>query len=220
MHEIEAAVSGLMPHPIGCYGFSSVLLPLVERPEGLHLLFEVRSDDLKTQPGEVSFPGGKMERGETPESAALRETCEELNVPRRALRLITQLNYIVTYSNFTMYSCLGTIDASALDAAAPNPDEVKEIFFVPLTFFLENEPEVYVNRVAPDVAQDFPLEKIHFKEGYSWREGRSEVPLYTWRDPHTGEDRVIWGLTARLVHDFVRLLRSKSRESSPSCCVE
>jgi hypothetical protein len=66
---------------------------------------------------------------------------------------------------------------------------------------------MYVNRVAPVVAEDFPIEKVPFKEGYSWREGRAIVPMYTWPDADAGVDRVIWGLTARLTKSFVDLIR-------------
>jgi 8-oxo-dGTP pyrophosphatase MutT (NUDIX family) len=206
LSDIESKVRGHVPRPVGRYSYSSVLIPLVNEGGELSLLYEVRSDELKKQPGEISFPGGKMEAGETPELTAVRETCEELLVPESAVRLIAQLDYIITYSNFTMYSCLGEIDAGAL-TAEPNRGEVKETFLVPLSFFLENEPEVYVNRVAPIIAEGFPLEKIHFKDGYSWREGEATVPIYTWPDPSTGADRVIWGLTARLTHRFVELIK-------------
>jgi len=203
---IENAVRGHVPQPIGRYGYSSVLLPLVNKNGVPHLLYEVRSDELRKQPGEISFPGGKMEPGETPEQTAVRETCEELCVPEASVRLITQLDYIISYSNFTMYSCLGEIDADAL-TVEPNRDEVKDTFLAPLSFFLENEPEVFVNKVAPVIAEGFPLEKIHFKDGYSWREGRATVPIYTWRDADTGEDRIIWGLTAILTHRFAEMIR-------------
>ena len=51
-----------------------------------HLLFEVRADTLDRQPGEVCFPGGHMESGETPAACALRETEEELSIPSAAIR--------------------------------------------------------------------------------------------------------------------------------------
>jgi 8-oxo-dGTP pyrophosphatase MutT (NUDIX family) len=206
LREIEAAVRGHDPRPIGRYGYSSVLVPIVNEGGALHLLFEVRSDDLKRQPGEISFPGGHIEPGETPGETAVRETCEELLVPRDSVRLIAPLDYIISYSNFTMYAYLGEIDAEAA-RGEPSRAEVKETFLVPLSFFLENEPERYVNRIAPIVAEDFPLEKIHFKDGYSWREGTSTVFIYTWPDPAAGVDRVIWGLTAQLTKSFVDLIR-------------
>jgi 8-oxo-dGTP pyrophosphatase MutT (NUDIX family) len=203
---IENVVLGHVPKPIGWYGYYSVLLPLVNLDGVLHLLYEVRSDELKKQPGEIAFPGGRMEVGETPEQTAVRETCEELCVPESAVRLIAQLDYIVSYSNFTMYSCLGEINAAAI-TAEPNRAEVKDTFLVPLSFFLANEPEAFVNRVAPVISKGFPLEKIHFKDGYSWREGRATVPIYTWRDPDSDEERVIWGLTAQLTQHFIELVR-------------
>lgn len=64
----------------------AVLCPLVERPDGLHLLFEVRSAGV-SQSGETCFPGGQMEPGETPADCALRETEEELSIPRAEIRL-------------------------------------------------------------------------------------------------------------------------------------
>ena len=65
----------------------AVLCPLVERPDGLHLLFEVRSAGV-SQSGETCFPGGQMEPGETPADCALRETEEELSIPRAEIRLL------------------------------------------------------------------------------------------------------------------------------------
>ena len=59
-----------------------MLVPLVERPEGLCLLYEVRADTLGRQPGEVCFPGGKMEGAESPESCALRETWRSYPSPK------------------------------------------------------------------------------------------------------------------------------------------
>ena len=74
-----------VPGLLGARHSYAVLCPLVERPDGLHLLFEVRSAALHRQPGEVCFPGGRMEAGETPEQCALRETvvCLPFPVPSR-----------------------------------------------------------------------------------------------------------------------------------------
>ena len=58
----------------------AVCIPLMPGPDGYEVLFEVRSANVKSQPGDVCFPGGRMEPGETPDETAVRETMEELLV--------------------------------------------------------------------------------------------------------------------------------------------
>ena len=70
----------------------AVLVPLVEGPEGPSLLFEVRASTLAHQPGEVCFPGGRVEPGESPKDCALRETFEELAIPPGEVELIAPLD--------------------------------------------------------------------------------------------------------------------------------
>ena len=60
----------------------AVLIPLIKKEDGYHVLFEVRARHLNKQPGEVCFPGGKVEPGETTYEAAVRETTEELFIQR------------------------------------------------------------------------------------------------------------------------------------------
>ena len=67
---------------------ASVLIPLVWKDGEPHLLFEVRAYDLKVQPGEVCFPGGRIEEGETPQDAVLREVSEELFVRKEQVRIL------------------------------------------------------------------------------------------------------------------------------------
>ena len=78
----------------------AVLVPLVEGEEGLELLFEVRAATLSRQPGEVCFPGGRMERGETPAACALRESWEELAIPPARVELLAELDWVVHQSGF------------------------------------------------------------------------------------------------------------------------
>ncbi|MDR3305533.1 MAG: CoA pyrophosphatase [Clostridiales Family XIII bacterium] len=204
---ISGAIRGHVPEPVGHYRYYSVLIPLVEKNGELHILYEVRAKGLDVQPGEVSFPGGRIEPGESARDAAVRETVEELGVAESAVQVIGELNYLVTYSNFTLYSFLGTIEAGALKTARPNAVEVGETFLVPLSFFLENEPEIYVNRVTPEIAPDLPVEKLSKSGEYAWRTGESTVLIYIYAEPDSGEERVIWGMTAALTRDFIRLLR-------------
>ena len=68
-------------------------------------------------------------------------------------------------------------------------------------FFLEHPPQVYGYDMVPDVGEDFPYDRIGFPQGYPWRRGRVEVPLYQW------EGRAIWGMTARTVRNLMEGMR-------------
>lgn len=167
-----------------------VLVPLVERPEGLCLLYEVRADTLGRQPGEVCFPGGRVEAGETPSDCALRETWEELGIPQAAVELIAPLDLLTHQGGFVIHPFLGVVDPAA--AVCPSPAEVKEVFTVPVNWLLAHPPAVYSYDLVPQVGEDFPYERVGFPRGYRWRGGKVTVPIYDW------PDHPIWGLTGRI----------------------
>jgi 8-oxo-dGTP pyrophosphatase MutT (NUDIX family) len=208
LEEIKTIAKNHVPRRIGAWRCYSVLLPLVEKGGELHVLYEVRSEELEAQPGEVSFPGGAIEECETPGEAALRETAEELGLQEGAIELISELDYLVTYSNLIIYCFLGTIDTAALEKAEANEQEVKEHFMVPLAWLLKNDPDVYVNQIVSEPAAELPIEKIYPRGNYNWRRGTSRIPVYIWKDPETGKERVIWGMTARLTMEFIKIFRS------------
>lgn len=200
---IDKIIRGRIPSPIGYYHFYSVLVPLVEKDKQIYVLYEVRSEQLIHQPGEVCFPGGGMEQGENEEECAIRETCEELGIKSDAIRIIGQLDTLYTYSNFTMYSFLGVINYEELKKGTPNAAEVKEYFLVPLKYLMEKAPYIYKMEVIPDIKSDFPYDIVNFKEGYNWRKGRGEVPIYSF------EDKVIWGLTARITKSMIEIIKGE-----------
>ena len=91
---MQAAFSGHVPGLLGATAAYAVLVPVAETAEGLSLLYEVRSPALHHHSGEVCFPGGRMEPGETPQSCALRETWEELGIPRPAVEVVAELDWL------------------------------------------------------------------------------------------------------------------------------
>lgn len=186
-----------IPQPLGVPGRNAVLVPLVERPEGLSLLFQVRADTLRRQPGEVCFPGGRMEMGENPVTAALRETEEELAIPPAAVEVLGPMDYLIHQGKFLLYPVLARVDAAAAAALVPAAAEVKEVFYVPLAFFCRTPPRCYGWDMVPQVAADFPYEELGIPRDYHWRHGWSEVPVYRY------EGHTIWGLTARIVRALV-----------------
>ena len=169
---------------------------------------EVRSEDLKVQPGQICFPGGRIEEGETPEQCAVRETCEELNLTPDVIRVITQLDYLHTYSNFTMYPFLGVIDYETCRNTIASKDEVKEIFFVPLSWFLENKPLSFELEVLPKPPEDFPYEIIDSNKDYNWRKGTTMVPVYRY------DKWSIWGLTANITSHLIEVINGFVKEEA------
>lgn len=185
---------GHIPGLMGAKSAYAVLVPVVEE-EGREpcLLFEVRAKTLRRQPGEVCFPGGKMEAGETPELCALREAEEELGIPREAVEVIGQADFLAHQSGFLMHPVLARVKGAGEARQRLNPDEVDHAFLVPVSFFEKNPPEVWTYPLTPQIPEDFPYERLGISRDYPWRSGRADVPVYVY------EGRVIWGLTARIV---------------------
>ncbi len=182
----------------------AVLVPLVEREGEFYLLYEVRAKTLRRQPGEVCFPGGRMEAGESPEECALRETFEELSIPPESVRLLGRLDFIAHRANFLMWPVAGLVDSGALAGMIPNPAEVEEVFFVPLSHLLAAKPIEYSYELVPAPAEHFPYALLGIPRDYKWQNGTENVPVYPW------QGRAIWGLTGRITRNFLQLWRQTS----------
>ena len=174
----------------GARGEYAVLVPLVERPDGWHLLYEVRAAALHHQPGEVCFPGGKMEGGESPLDCALRETREELGVTGDQIEVLGQLDFLLRGRSI-VYPFLARLRVDEPSALPVSPDEVAEVFTVPLRWLRDNPPEVY-RRTIPVHPADFPYDAVGVSPDYPWASLGLEVPIYR------GLPHPLWGLTARI----------------------
>ena len=189
----------LKKRPVGTvdwYKFFCVTIPLIETEEGLSMVFEVRAAGLKTQPGDICFPGGRMEEGETALQCALRELKEETGISPSDLRVLGQFDTLHEFSGHTLYTFAVSLAPQALQKARLNQKEVAELFTVPLKFFRENTAEIYDIDVVSDVS-DFPYDKTGISPDYKWRKGKNLLPLYRY------EDKIIWGITARIVKWFI-----------------
>ena len=187
-----------VPGLLGARHSYAVLCPLVERPDGLHLLFEVRSAALHRQPGEVCFPGGRMEAGETPEQCALRETWEELGIPPEDIQLLGRADFLHLRSEALMHPVLGQVAPAALERLRLNPAEVRQTFLVSLDWLAAHPPEVYRYPLLPVGAEQFPYARVQAPPDYRWTPGQAEVPVYD------GLPYPLWGLTARITRHVVQ----------------
>ena len=179
----------------------AVLVPLVEREDGLHVLYEVRALTLRRQPGEVCFPGGRIEAGETPEVCALRETQEELGIPMENVRVLGRLDFIAHRANFIMYPILALVRGEDADRMALCAAEVDHTIEIPLSHLLTTEPMEYDYELIPTPAKNFPYELLNIPRDYKWQTGSENVPVYSW------EGHAVWGLTGRITRHLVKMVR-------------
>lgn len=178
----------------------AVMVPYL--PEARALLFELRADTLARQPGEVSFPGGTVEPGETFEAAAVRETAEELLVPGASIHVVAPLDRLHHLGASTIHPFVAEIEGYA---GSFSPDEVKAVFEVPFDFFLDTEPQVYRNEISvTSVDESFPIEQVPTWP-YPWAKAKSNVLFYTY------DEKVIWGMTARIARNLADLYKAAYR---------
>lgn len=179
---------------------SAVILPLVKDNDEIKVLFEKRSPNLDHQPGEICFPGGKMEQNDGGvENTAIRETCEELGILPNQIEIVAPLDVLVSPFNLIVTPYVAFLEDH--HRIHCNPDEVEKIFYVPLTHFLQNEPQLQTLQVHLTLPEDYPYELIPHGRNYPWRQGVFKQFFYFW------QDEVIWGLTAYIMRSFVQLLQ-------------
>lgn len=180
---------------------SAVLIPLVQVDKEWHILFEVRSFKMRKQPGDISFPGGRIDSTDSsPLAAALRETYEELGVDTKKVNIIGELSPYVSSPTFVVYPFVATIDYNQL-IHSYNKEEVEEVFTVPVKWLLNYEPYMHLVSVQPMPSPDFPFEKIMNGKQYEWRARVMEEWFYDY-DKYT-----IWGLTARILKHFIEVIK-------------
>ena len=116
---------------------AAVLVPIIDRGPDVTVLLTRRTDHLPTHAGQVAFPGGKIDPDDSgPIGASLREAEEEIGLDRNAVDLIGLGDPYVTGSGFRIVPVVGIVSPDA--GFVPNPEEVAEIFEVPLSFLMND----------------------------------------------------------------------------------
>ena len=115
---------------------AAVLIGFVERADGLKVIFTKRANHLRHHPGQVSFPGGKLESfDQSLAETALRETFEEVGISRKKIEIFGQMPQLITRSQFAVTPFLAIIDANFRSKIDTN--EVAELFEIPLQVVLD-----------------------------------------------------------------------------------
>jgi 8-oxo-dGTP pyrophosphatase MutT (NUDIX family) len=161
------------------------------------LVLEVRSPRLRTQPGEVCLPGGGMEPGETPVQCAVREACEELGIAAADINVIGQTDYVLHRTGQIIYPVLAQAEPGLPERIRSAPDEVSEVFTLPLSWLEGHPPRRY----------EYQLQAIHNDtlppQMMAWAQSYSNLRRGIYWDY---EGRLIWGLTARLIQMALELI--------------
>lgn len=176
----------------------AVLIPILHTSKGNYILFEKRSAKLRRQPGEICFPGGKVEKDETFKECAIRETMEELLLERDQIKVHGPGDIYLSPFHLILHTFIGDL-INYKDTLST--DEVEEVIKIPYDFFLNNQPKEYKSRLISEPPEDFPYEWIPNGENYPWAKGSQEILFYKY------ENHVIWGMTAQIVKSAVNLMK-------------
>lgn len=180
---------------------SAVLIPLVQVDREWHILFEVRAFTMRTQPGDISFPGGRIDSTDvTPWAAALRETEEELGIDPETVELVRELSPYIASPTFVIYPFVAKIDYEEIIPSF-NKEEVEEVFTIPVNWLLNYKPYMHLVSMEPTPSPDFPYEKIVNGADYKWGTRAIEEWFYDYKE------YTIWGLTARVLKHFIGLIK-------------
>ncbi|MEM9495654.1 MAG: CoA pyrophosphatase [Pseudomonadota bacterium] len=168
---------------------AAVLVPLIARPEGVTVLLTVRSADMPSHAGQISFPGGRVQpEDEDLVATALRETHEEVGIPPSAVHVIGSLG---VHQGGLGYSVTPVIGAVSPDAPIrPCPREVAEAFEAPLSFFADLNNHITEEREHKGVKYNMfaaPFGRFH-----------------------------IWGLTAGILRTLAETIQETERKDGRS----
>lgn len=196
------------------YFNSAVLVLLMLVGEEYHFVLEKRAAMIR-QAGEICFPGGKFDPDKDSDfrDTALRETVEELGISLEKLTIIGNLDVVVGTMGVTVDAFIGTIDIHSLDELKISLDEVEKVFSVPVSYFVNTEPELYkvnllvqpsyINQAGEEIIT-FPAKELGLPKRYTKPWGNSGGNVFVYKV----EGETIWGITARLIKDVTTKIKS------------
>jgi 8-oxo-dGTP pyrophosphatase MutT (NUDIX family) len=175
------------PPPGAKYRPAAVLIPIIQQTDGLKIILTQRAAHLKHHPGQVAFPGGKVDAADKDaESAALREAHEEIGLSPSYATLLGTLPPHKTVTGFEVQPIVAAI--SSVFSHRLDPSEVEEVFYVPVDHVLNAEN--------------------YFIEGRIWM-GKTRRYYVVPYGPY-----YIWGATARMLRMFAEYVSRSNADHS------
>ena len=166
---------------------SAILIILFMEDGVLKTLMMKRSSNLNHHAGQISFPGGQVDKDDrSPWETAIRETEEETGIDRNGITFLTKLSDLfIPPSNFNVNVMVGSL--KELPKLTPNSEEVDDLIKVPISFFLEEE---HIQNMNFEVGEDRML----------------EAPAYLFNE------HIIWGASAMMISELVEILKKMPAE--------
>ncbi len=161
---------------------AAVLMPIFEREDEPHFLLTRRTEDVQTHKGQISFPGGMREKGEDLLKTALRETFEEVGIDEDRIEPLGRFHDYISITGYRVTPFVGFIREPF--ATTPQVSEVAEVLRVPFGIFLDPT-------------------RLRVEKN-TWHSRNEDVYFYSYGIHE------IWGLTARIIKDFLHALDQSS----------
>lgn len=195
------------------YFNSAVLIPLIEINNEYNFLFEKRSAGIR-QGGEICFPGGEYDAGKdkTFQETAIRETVEELGITADRIKIIGNLDTFVGPMGITVDPFIAILDVPDISTLKFDKNEVEKIFLIPVSFFIENQPEIYKMRLElhsyylnekGEKIDLLPVRQLGLPELYAEPRQGKKHNVYVYKT----KDEIVWGITAALIYEFITKIK-------------
>ena len=162
------------------YKVAAVLFPLIEKNKKLNVILTTRSEEVLSHPGQVCFPGGKLDKKDTNlVDCAKREAFEEVGIKDSQIKILGQIDQCITGTNYKVTPIIASISSNYIPSIQES--EVADLFEVPFDFFLDK------NNLKRKNA-DYKGKKYSYYK-YDWK------------------DKKIWGSTARMIVNFCEIMK-------------
>ena len=200
------------------YPTSVVLVLLTEIDRQYHFVLQERNANIR-QGGEVCFPGGMFdERTDiSPRDTAIRETTEELGLLSDKIEIIGRQDTLVTAMGAAIEIFVGVMN-SDIASLQINRDEVEKVFTIPVSYFMETEPEIhqvlirlFSSDINPETGKEtvyLPVRELGLPERYLYPWGNFKQKVYVFKTT----EGTVWGLTAKIIMDFIKIMKADNAD--------